>query len=237
MNPIKKFLIGRLLPNPTSNQEAQYSMILYDGNGRPNNRLIDVALESVKHARTQDLSGISGRITIETVWTEIWPGEHYKLLAGMVDFLQPKCVIEIGTFRGLSALAMKHALSGDGVIYTFDVVPYDRIEGHIFRDDDFLDHRLVQVIDDLTDPTVVDKHRAKLEAADLIFVDAAKDGRMEQMFLDNFNRLRFSGNPIVVFDDIRLWNMMKIWNAITRPKLDLTSFGHWSGTGLIDWNG
>jgi len=21
-----------------------------------------------------------------------------------------------------------------------------------------------------------------------------------------------------------------------KPKLDMTSFGHWSGTGLVDWN-
>ena len=23
---------------------------------------------------------------------------------------------------------------------------------------------------------------------------------------------------------------------IARPKLDLTSFGHWSGTGLVEWH-
>jgi len=42
---------------------------------------------------------------------------------------------------------------------------------------------------------------------------------------------------LVVFDDIRQWNMLKIWRDITRPKIDLTSFGHWTGTGIIDWNG
>ena len=41
--------------------------------------------------------------------------------------------------------------------------------------------------------------------------------------------------PIGVFDDIRQWTMLAIWRAVQRPKLDLTSFGHWSGTGLIDW--
>jgi hypothetical protein len=35
-------------------------------------------------------------------------------------------------------------------------------------------------------------------------------------------------------DDIRFVNMVDNWNAIASPKLDLTSFGHWSGTGLVD---
>jgi hypothetical protein len=39
----------------------------------------------------------------------------------------------------------------------------------------------------------------------------------------------------LVFDDIRIWNMLRIWREIVRPKLDLTSFGHWTGTGIVDW--
>lgn len=46
---------------------------------------------------------------------------------------------------------------------------------------------------------------------------------------------RFKTAPIVMFDDIRLWNMLAIWWRLDRPKLDLTSFWHWSGTGLVDW--
>jgi len=66
-------------------------------------------------------------------------------------------------------------------------------------------------------------------------VDAAKDGRTEKVLLELFETLRFRTPPIVVFDDIRLWNMVGIWRSVSRPKLDATSFGHWSGTGLIDW--
>jgi hypothetical protein len=40
-----------------------------------------------------------------------------------------------------------------------------------------------------------------------------------------------------MFDDTRVLNMIEIWRRLNRPKLDLTSFGHWSGTGLVDWNG
>ena len=27
------------------------------------------------------------------------------------------------------------------------------------------------------------------------------------------------------------------WRCVSRPKFDITSLGHWSGSGLIDWNG
>jgi hypothetical protein len=40
-----------------------------------------------------------------------------------------------------------------------------------------------------------------------------------------------------MFDGIRVLNMIGIWRRLARPKMDLTSFGHWSGTGLADWNG
>ena len=38
---------------------------------------------------------------------------------------------------------------------------------------------------------------------------------------------------LILLDDIRLWKMLKIWREISMPKLDLTSFGHWSGTGIV----
>ena len=66
-------------------------------------------------------------------------------------------------------------------------------------------------------------------------MDAAKDGQMERQFLSLFDSLAFRNAPVAIFDDIRLWNMLDIWRGVRRPKLDLTSFGHWSGTGLVDY--
>ncbi len=39
----------------------------------------------------------------------------------------------------------------------------------------------------------------------------------------------------VMFEDIRPWGMLSFRQEIERAKLDLTSFGHWSGTGLVDY--
>jgi len=52
---------------------------------------------------------------------------------------------------------------------------------------------------------------------------------------DWIRSVRFAAPPLIIMDDIRVWNMLAIWRRIDRPKLDLTSFGHWTGTGLVDW--
>jgi hypothetical protein len=79
------------------------------------------------------------------------------------------------------------------------------------------------------------KYKDILKTADFIFLDASKDGVTEKRFLENFNLVPFRDRMLLLLDDIRLWNMLKIWRDISMPKLDITSFGHWSGTGIVEW--
>lgn len=55
--------------------------------------------------------------------------------------------------------------------------------------------------------------------------------------MKQLGQITTKSNLVVVFDDIRKLAMLKPWWGMKRPKLDLTSFGHWSGTGLVEWNG
>lgn len=75
------------------------------------------------------------------------------------------------------------------------------------------------------------------QAADFIFIDGPKDGVTELRFIEALASLPLPRNPVVMFDDVRVLNMIEVWRRLNRPKLDITSFGHWSGTGLVDWNG
>jgi hypothetical protein len=88
---------------------------------------------------------------------------------------------------------------------------------------------------DLSDPEVVMRHSDVLLSADVIFVDGPKDGRFQPTLLSELKQLPLMRQPLLVFDDIRLWNMLALWRSIKRPKLDVTSLAHWSGTGLVDW--
>ena len=39
----------------------------------------------------------------------------------------------------------------------------------------------------------------------------------------------------MIFDDIKDLNMLRFWRRLAKPKLELMSFGHWTGTGLTLW--
>jgi predicted O-methyltransferase YrrM len=236
MSIVKK--VGKkLLPPPVDARHYEYSMLFSadDDKGKPSKRLMDIALESAKNAQQVDLNDIVQRTKPEN-YLDVWPGEHYKLLAGMVQTIKPKLVIEIGTAKGLSSLAMKKFLSADAKIVTFDIIHWEKYPGgNYLKKEDFADGRLIQYTDDLSSGEGIKKHAELLKNADFIFADAAKDGTQEQLFINNFKTIKFNTPPVIVFDDIRLWNMLKIWREISMPKLDITSFGHWSGTGIVEW--
>jgi predicted O-methyltransferase YrrM len=228
-------MLGRLLPSPGS--PWQYSMIhpYFETNRTPPaGELIDLAIQGASKAREINLEDL-GRRNAAAGHTNIWPGEHYRLLAAFMQILNPALVIEVGTYTGISALAMKKFLPDAAKLITFDVIPWKQIPDVCLTDDDFKDGRMVQMIGDLADSAVMNQHSEMMSKADIIFCDAPKDGIFEPKFIANLSRVKFVKPPLVIFDDIRVWNMLQTWNEISMPKLDVTSFGHWSGTGLVRW--
>jgi predicted O-methyltransferase YrrM len=198
-------------------------------------RLIDAAMAAVRatvhEVSLDDLSKREGF----PEWFSIWPGEHYRLLAAFIKTLQPRIVVEIGTDTGMSSLAMKKYLPADGKIVTYDVRPWREVEDHVLRDADLADGRLEQRLIDLSDPAKIASQRDLLESTDFFFIDAPKDNVFEYRLLERFRTLNFKRNPIMLWDDTKLISMLKFWQELPYPKLDLTGFGHWSGTGLVEW--
>ena len=231
--------IRRLLPPPVQCRHGEYSMLFSvdDDQSHATPELIQIALKAIEDALSVDLTDLTKRMEVKPYFPNVWPGEHYKLLAGLVRTLKPRQIIEIGTGTGMSALCMKKYLPDGSRIFTFDIISYKENKNSKLIDSDFDDKKLVAYVDDLTKMKAIECHRTELEDADIIFIDAAKNVVMERIFLENFHSLRFRKAPLLVFDDIRLWNMLKIWREIDYPKLDLTSFGHWTGTGLVQWKG
>ena len=216
-------------------RHAEFSGIfsLDDALGAPSEFLLDLAEAIIHASRTINLHSLDDRGVPDLI--HLWPGEHYRLLAAAVRHLQPKRVVEIGTFTGLSALAMMTELPQDGTLTTFDIVPWREIEGSALRESDFVGSRLTQVIGDPAEPGVVQKFTPLLENADMFFIDGPKDGVFEAQLLGHLNRVGLKKGAVLIFDDVRLWNMLAIWRSVTQPKRDITSFGHWSGTGMVEW--
>jgi predicted O-methyltransferase YrrM len=244
-------------PWPISAPLVRPSLIAPRTSG-PSERLLDVAQGAIAGARTADVSELADRLSTASPATQPdrsmlarlsgrnqgvrlrprpdrWPGEHYKLLVGLVELLAPKLIVELGTATGLSAIAMRSALPAGGRIVTYDVLDWNAYPNTVLEEADFADGRIEQRREDLSTPAGLKANEQVLRDADFIFVDALHDGEQERRFVRGFEQVGLARGPIVMFDDIRLWRMLAFWREIARPKLDLTSFGHWSGTGLVDF--
>ena len=217
----------------------EYSVVtsMDDDPSGPSQHLMEVSYEAIAFARSVDLSWLSRRMSSPPYYPDVWPGEHYKLLAGLTLASKPKRVVEIGTAQGLGALSMKASLPAGSELITLDVIPWTEFKESALLPSDFVDGSLRQVLGDLSDQRFFASFADTLSGCDLLFVDAPKNVQFERAFLRNLSSIRLPTHALVIFDDIRLWNMLQIWRQMTRPKLDLTSFGHWSGTGIVDWNG
>ncbi len=198
-------------------------------------RLLDIALNAVRSTINDVSLDDLGKREDFPDWALTWPGEHYRLLGGLMLTLKPRVVIELGTDKGISALAMLKYLPPGSKLITFDIVPWQQVPDKVLRTPDFADGRLQQRLADLSEPTELERHRELLESADFFFIDAPKDNVFEYKLLENLKALRFKQSPILMFDDTRLLTMLKLWNELQQPKLDISSFGHWSGTGLVEW--
>ena len=227
------------MPPAVAAAHWEYSGIwsLHDDPSAPTTDLIDVACASIAAARKIDLSDLASMLPPNFgPLPNLWPGDHYRLLAGIVEVIKPQQIIEIGTSAGVSALSMRRYMPAGGKLTTFDITPWRKVPGTILNDDHFRDGAMVQLTDNLTTKAVQVQHRSLFEQADMILVDAAKDGIMEREFIKFFNNCTFRNAPLVVFDDIKTWMMLNIWRSLRVPKLDLTSFGHFTGTGICRWD-
>lgn len=150
--------------------------------------------------------------------------DHYRLLRKISQSLTGITISDVGTNVGRSALS----LSGVGnTVKSFDVV-------------DLLDPKLKGISDDIGCEFIVknlleDKFMKNYVInSDIIFLDTDHDGVFENQFYKFLIDGGFSG--VLLLDDIYLNEPMKtFWNSITQYKKDLTRFGHFSGTGFVNF--
>ena len=191
---------------------------------------LQLAVSFVNATLTQDLSDIKKRSSSHQhlEYLNIWPGEHYRLLRGISEVLQPRITVEIGTWVGMSTLALskfsKRTIS-------YDIRDWRSFKQTFFTESDFL-NGIEQRVGDLTNVEFFRQEIEIFKNADLIFLDAPKDGIFEYKFLDLLiPNLKLGA--ILILDDIKFVNMLKIWENLEYQRIDLTSFGHSTGTGVV----
>ena len=67
-------------------------------------------------------------------------------------------------------------------------------------------------------------------------LDTDHDGVFENQVYRILKQHRYNG--LLFLDDIHLNQpMADFWGAISEEKEDITDLGHWSGSGLVEFNG
>jgi predicted O-methyltransferase YrrM len=154
---------------------------------------------------------------------KIEKGEHYKL----ISYLAKQCpdnsiLIDIGTYLGYSALALS-------INKNTNVITYD-IQDCVLKGD-FSTINDVSNIERRTKNCMEDME--ELIKAPLIVLDVdPHDGQQEKDIINKLIEHKYKG--IVLCDDIHLNRpMIDFWNWVPLKKIDLTKYGHLSGTGAI----
>lgn len=157
---------------------------------------------------------------------------HYDLLQGLARQHRGRAIIDIGTQRGSSALALSAEPSNH--VHSFDIA--DTCDRDRWQGRSNISFHLQDVV---SDGPGWDEHRALILGSALIFLDIdPHEGVMELAF---YHRLKQEGyKGLLVCDDIWYFKGMRdnFWYHVpSSEKRDVTPAGHFSGTGLIRVSG
>lgn len=145
------------------------------------------------------------------------PGvEAYNLYAQTSQSLKKGKIADLGTYQGLSALAL--AINPNVQVYSYDIdLSYNLVEKENIT---FIQGNVFGHITDIL-------------TCDIILVDLdPHNGIQERNFLDVLIEENYKG--ITLWDDIHLNSgMEQFWNSVELPKEDISNIGHHSGTGKI----
>lgn len=141
--------------------------------------------------------------------------EHYRLLAYLSFKYNNNVLFDIGSYRGLSAIAL--AANPTNKIISYDIAHYLRVDKM-----SNVDYIIGNCYDD-----------PELLSSPLIMLDVdPHEGTFERSFIEHLTKNDYKG--IVILDDIHLNSQMdSFWNWIDVKKHDVTEYGHHSGTGLV----
>lgn len=153
--------------------------------------------------------------------------EVYKLL-GYISNHCNGVVTDIGTQFGSSALAL--SLNNEVFVETYDkfkLVP-DNNQVITIANKPNIKYRI------LSAQSII----SKIAESSVVYLDInTSDGIEETKIINKLLELNFQG--ILILDDIKLNSVMEnVWNNVPKQlkKIDVTEFGHWSGTGIIVYN-
>jgi len=155
------------------------------------------------------------------------PGDqHYRLLGYLANQFNNSTIIDIGTHRGSSAVAL--SANPTNTVHSFDIVA--KVEPYTIPN-------LKLHIADLWNGAIRNEWKKIILSSALIVLDIdPHEGVQEFEFYQWLKAENYKG--ILLCDDIWYFKEMRdnFWFKIPNSeKLDVSCLGHWSGTGLVSF--
>lgn len=171
-------------------------------------KILNIEKSELEELSFDDVENVSS-------WFHQPPGqEHYRLLSFISYLFKKQTLLDIGTYEGNSAVAL--ASNPKNKVISYDIEPRMIIEKPN------IEYRIGNVMDDVK----------LVLSSPFILLDTFHNGDFEQEFVDFLLDIKYQG--MLMLDDIYLNKpMKKFWNKIKLEKYDLTSLGHFTGTGLV----
>lgn len=172
---------------------------------RLNNKILD-EIDMSYHDPTQTFSWKSGC-------------DHYRLLAHMSSYFNNTTLIDIGTRSGASAIAL--AKNPTNIIHSFDI---EDLTPHSYSNVQYHKCKILESTE----------FTSLILSSPFISLDVNHDGVFEQQFVNFLTENNYVG--LLYLDDIHAENfpeMESFWNSISIQKIDITMYGHCSGSGIV----
>ena len=67
---------------------------------------------------------------IDNCYYNVFPGEHYRLLKAIANFLEPSTIVEVGTYTGMGTIALTQGFPS-AQLFTYDIVTWDEFDTHL----------------------------------------------------------------------------------------------------------
>lgn len=179
-----------------------------------------------------DLSSLYQYLTWNPQYLQFFsqkPGQEVYKLLGFISMHSGGVITDIGTQFGSSALAL--SLNNQVTVETYDKfkhIPDSNNQVQTIANKPNIKYKI------LSAQSII----SKVAESNVIYLDInTGDGLEEIKMIKKLQELNFQG--ILVIDDIKLSEVMEnVWKNVPKElkKLDVTEFGHWSGTGIVVYN-
>ncbi len=159
---------------------------------------IEKYIEDYSTSENEVLKELNRQTHLRTFYPRMLSGNiQGKFLEMICRMLQPKRVLEIGTFTGYSAIAMAQGLPNDGLIYTIEVNEEMESFIHEYISKSGLENKIKLLMGDALKiiPTLE-------EEFDLVFIDADKEQYVDYYKLA---KTKLKNGGFIIADNV-LWS-------------------------------